>query len=191
VGSDNADVRADILPDGSMVTVWQTGVSDLMAVGTNPATQPQDLRAGGVGTFGSPDVAVDRAAGDAFSVYSDSGSDWFRQVLPAFQPPVKIAVTPYPGHVAAVTARIGGGLYTTEIPPGLKQVELVRLGGAPQSVPLPRGTQVVSEGAVAGPEGRIWVFFGDQSATFVSRTNKAVSRYEPVQRLTNPSSSRK
>lgn len=185
-GSDNADVRADILPNGQIVTVWQTGVSDLMVVGTDPGTQPQDLRAGGVGVFGAPDVGVDRATGTAFIVYSESGFDWFRPVFPAIQTPVKIPVAAAPGHVPAVAPRLGGGLYTTVIPPGFMQVELVRLGGSPQPLPVPHATQVVSDGVVAGPEGRMWLFFGNQKDTFVTRTNKAVTRYEPLRRIRNP-----
>jgi hypothetical protein len=45
---------------------------------------------------------------------------------------------------------------------------------------------VLTAGVAAGPEGRLWVFYGDEQTTYVTRTSKAVSSFEPVQTLKSP-----
>ena len=37
-----------------------------------------------------------------------------------------------------------------------------------------------------GPDGRLWVYYGNEQHTYVTRTSMAVSGFEPVQTLTSP-----
>ena len=65
-------------------------------------------------------------------------------------------------------------------------MRLVRFGGSAKSVPVPKGARVLTAGVAAGPEGRLWVFYGNEQTTYVTRTSKAVAGFEPVQALKSP-----
>jgi hypothetical protein len=51
---------------------------------------------------------------------------------------------------------------------------------------VPKGARVLTAGVAAGPEGRLWIFYGDEETTYATRSNKAVSKFEPVQKLKSP-----
>src|SRR5206468_1534825 len=46
--------------------------------------------------------------------------------------------------------------------------------------------QVLTAGLAAGPDGRMWVFYGNAQKTYVTRTSKAVGGFEPVQTFASP-----
>jgi Carboxypeptidase regulatory-like domain len=63
-------------------------------------------------------------------------------------------------------------------------VRLYRYGGATRTIA--RGPFTIAK-VFAGPEGRLWLVWGDaQDGVFVTRTNKAAGRLEPVQKLKAP-----
>ena len=37
---------------------------------------------------------------------------------------------------------------------------LVRFGGKPRAVPVPKGAHVLTAGLAAGPDGRLWIYYG-------------------------------
>jgi hypothetical protein len=66
-------------------------------------------------------------------------------------------------------------------------VRLYRYGGSTKT--LARGA-FTSTGVCAGPAGRLWIAWGNQTdGLFVTRSNRAVSAFEPVQKLAGPQSS--
>ncbi len=175
----NADVRIGLLPSGQLVSVWESGLQMLMQTGVDPSTKPQSVQAPGhlaVGTV----VAVDRAGGAVVIAYHDanSGNDFFRQVLPGPGTPVAMPGARMDGP--QIAARTGGGVYSAYTPDGSKVV-LLRFGGAPRTVPVPKGAKPLTAGIAAGPEGRLWIFYGNERTTWVTRTSKKVSGFEPVQ----------
>ena len=55
-----------------------------------------------------------------------------------------------------------------------------------KAIPAPAGTQVKAVGVFTGPAGRLWIAFGDRDTVWVTRTSKALSRFEPLQTLAAP-----
>jgi hypothetical protein len=180
----NADVGTGLLKTGQLVSVWETAARLLLQSGVDPGTAPQDITPpGDLGA--NPVLAVDQASGAAIVAYhgANSGGDFFRQVLPDLGAPQAFPQAKFDGP--AIAARAGGGVYTAYTPDGAKVV-LLRYGGAPKAVPVPKGARVLVAGVSAGPEGRLWVYYGNEQTTYVTRTNKAASSYEPVQALKSP-----
>ena len=180
----NANVGSAALKGGELVTVWTSGPTMLLQTGVDPATQPQDITPRN-DPVANPVIAVDQATGAAVIAYHgvSSGSVFFRQVLPSLGAPRAMPQSKTNGP--SIAARAGGGVYAAYTPDGTK-VWLLRFGGRPQPTPVPKGARVLTAGVAAGPEGRLWVFYGDERTTWVTRTNKTVSGFEPVQALKSP-----
>ncbi len=184
----NADVGAAVLSDGQPVTVWVSASRLHLQVGVDPATQPPDITPPGFAS--NPSVVVDQRSGDAVIAYHGAGGgghggDYFRRVVPSLGPPKPIGAGNV--DVPMIAARAGGGVYGAVIQiPNWTKVWLVRYGGAARAVPLPKGAQAFWAGVAAGPEGRMWVYAADKQHVYVTRTNKHVNAYEPVQTLTLP-----
>jgi hypothetical protein len=178
----NADVRTALLKSGQVIDVWLSAATSAYKVGTDPSTAPQILKPTGTG----PTIAADLANGEAVVAYQrlDTGLNEFRRVYPTLGAPQV-----FPGNAKLnapqLAGRVGGGIYTAYTPDGAR-VWLVRYGGRQASVPAPKGTQILTAGLAPGPEGRLWVFYGNSEKTYVTRTNKTVSGFEPVQTFPSP-----
>lgn len=179
----NADVGTAVLKSGQLVSVWRSATTLLFQAGVDPSTQPQNMTPPGLAE--SPVIAVDQGSGDAVVAYRNatSGADFFRRVLPSLAAPH--AMPQAKTLAPSIAARAGGGVYSTYTPDGVK-VWLLRFGGQPKPVPVPKGARVLTAGLAAGPDGRLWVFYGNEQQTFVTRTSKAVAGFEPVQTLKSP-----
>ena len=179
----NADVGVGVLRSGELVSVWRTARALLFQTGVDAATQPRDITPQGLGE--APVLAVDRGSGDAVVAYRDvaSGIAAFRRLLPALGPPTPMSR----GKVNApsIAARAGGGVFSA-YPPDAGHVVLLRFGGRARVVPVPKGAIALTAGVAAGPEGRLWVFYGDTKTIYVTRTSKATGAFEPVQRFQAP-----
>jgi hypothetical protein len=88
-------------------------------------------------------------------------------------------------NAPSIAARDGGGIYSAYAVDGVRAV-LLRFGGSPKAVPVPKGMRVLTAGVAAGPDGRLWVYYGNEQTIYVTRTSKAVSGFEPVQVLKTP-----
>ena len=179
----NADVGVGVLANGQTATVWRTGPSMLFQVGVTPSTMPQDITtAKDLGL--SPVIAVDGKTGEAIIAYVGvtTGSAFFRRVFPSLGPPQAM---PQSKADPTIAARSGGGVYSAYAVAGNK-VRLLRFGGGSKSVPVPKGARVLTAGVAPGPEGRLWIFYGDEQKTYVTRTSKAVRGFEPVQTMKSP-----
>jgi hypothetical protein len=181
----NANVRTAVLKNGQLVSVWATAATMLFQTGVDPATPPQNITPP-KNTIGAAEIAADPASGEVVIAYHDvsSGADFLRRILPALGAPQTIPqakVDPPP-----IAARAGGGgVYTAYTPDGAKVV-LLRVGSRPRSVPVPKGASVLTAGLAPGPDGRLWVFYGNERTTYVTRTSRHVSSFEPVQALKSP-----
>ncbi len=85
-----------------------------------------------------------------------------------------------------VSGRDGGpgvfGAYTTDG----TSVRLVRYGGGSVAVGSVSGITAKALGTATGPDGRIWVMWGDEGGGLaITRSNKAVTKFEPIQQV-NP-----
>jgi len=182
----NADVHSGVLKSGELVSVWQSAAALLFQVGVDPSTQPKNITPQGDPGV-NPVLAVDQRSGDVIIAYhgASSGSNFFRRIHQSLGAPQTMALSK--GDAPSIAARAGGGVYSAYTPDG-SRVLLLRYGGGPKSVPVPKGTRVLTAGVAAGPEGRLWVFYGNELETYVTRTSKAVSGFEPVQTLESPKS---
>ncbi len=179
----SADVGTAMSKDGELVSVWRSARAMLFLKGTDPTAQPQNITPPGLAE--SPMIAVDPGNGEVVIAYRDatSGNDFFRRVLPSLGAPQ--AMPKARVLAPSLAARSGGGVFSAYPPDGAR-VLLARFGGKAVSVPVPKGARVLTAGVAAGPEGRLWVFYGNERETYVTRTSKAVSAFEPVQTLTSP-----
>jgi hypothetical protein len=179
----SADVGAALLKNGQLVSVWESAATMLFQVGVDPSTKPQNITPPGLGDNFA--VAVDQGNGEAVIVYHRVSDrvDFFRRILPSLGAPVAMPQAKNDGPTIA--ARAGGGVYSAYTSDGAR-VLLLRYGGQAKAVPVPKGTRVLTAGVAAGPEGRLWVFYGNEQQTYVTRTSKSASGFEPVQTLKSP-----
>jgi hypothetical protein len=182
--ADNADMRTSLLKNGQLATVWLTAAKLFFEAGDDPAAAPQDITPPGLGS--NPVIAVDQASGNAIIGYKgvQDGTQFFRQVAPSLGSPQSIPQSQKIEGVQ-IAARAGGGIYTAYTPDFAK-VWLVRYGGKPRPVPVPKGVQVGTAGVTAGPDGRLWVYYGNNQTTWVTRTSRSTAGWEPVQTIKNP-----
>jgi hypothetical protein len=181
----NADIHSAFLKNGQLVSVWGSAASLLFQVGIDPGTAPQNITPPG-DPAASPVIAVDQTNGEAIIAYHGVGSGkcFFRRIQPSLGAPTVFPQAKVDSP--SIAARAGGGVYTAYTPDG-ERVWLVHYGGGkPKLVPVPRGARVLTAGLAAAPEGRFWVFYGDEQQTYVTRTSKRVSGFEPVQTLKSP-----
>jgi hypothetical protein len=79
----------------------------------------------------------------------------------------------------------GPGVFAAYTPDG-KSVRLVRYAGRSVAVGSVSGITAKMLGTATGLDGRIWVMWGDENGGLaVTRSNKAVTRFEPIQQV-NP-----
>jgi hypothetical protein len=179
----NADVGTAVLRSGQLVSVWRSAATLLVQTGVDPSTQPRDITPSGLGE--SPAIAVDRQSGEAIVAYrnASTGAGFFRRTLPSLGEPQ--AMPDEKSGAPSLAARAGGGVYSAYAVDGTK-VRLLRFGGPAKAVPVPKGARLLTAGVAAGPDGRLWVFYGNEQTTYVTRTSRAVTGFEPVQTLKSP-----
>lgn len=166
------------------VTAWSGGIVHV-GLGSSPGgdqvNQPDCC-----GT--SPQLVTDSSTGAVVMAWLSNGHQsgtYVKQVLPTAGPMVSLPSGLTEGSFG-LTARIGA--------PG---TFVAYTGGTDQTVRLYNDTaattQIVTKGAYrvakafAAPEGRIWVLWGDaNTGAFVTRSNRRVTKWEPVQRIPLP-----
>ena len=172
-------IGATLTKDGQPVTAW----SGNAAVGVPPASVPQTGYQGGMT---ESHLATDAASGAVVlegETNSGQGGVYVQQILPSrgahvLLPPI------WKDYGDGVTGRIGApGVYVAYADG--TAVRLYRYGGSSKT--LSTGAYW-SATTCAGPEGRLWVAWADHSGgLLVTRSNRAASAFEPVQKLRAPS----
>jgi hypothetical protein len=178
----NADVATAVLKNGQLVTAWRSATSLLFEVGSNPATAPTDITPPGLAI--DPVLAVDPRTGEAVVAYDNVNEDtvYFRRLAPTLGAPQAVPRNKMDGPTIA--ARSAGGIFTAYVDG--TQVVLQQYGGKSRKVPVPKGARALTAGVAAGPDGRLWVYYGDEQSTYVTRSSRHVSGWEPVQKLKSP-----
>lgn len=129
--------------------------------------------------------AVDAAANEVVASWHSgvgSGGNFMRAVAPTLG-----SVQKAPGQLRndlVIAGRDKGpgvfGAYTSDG----RHVRLLRYGGGSVAVGQPAGTEASIIGVATGLDGRIWVMWGqDGHPVAVTRSNKAVTKFEPIQRV--------
>jgi hypothetical protein len=179
VAASSTVIGATLTKNGQVVTGWR-GVA---AVGLPPSSIPQDAYA----PFQlATHLATDAGSGAVVlaGVYGGGkGGVFVQQILPDTG---RMIVLPNGGnnndYVEGLSGRIGApGTYVAYT--DTKAAYLNRYGGTSRT--LARGP-FTSATVCAGPEGRLWIAWGDNSELYVTRSNRAAGGFEPVQKLTLP-----
>ena len=178
----SADVHTAFLKSGQLISVWQTAAALLFQVGVDPATTPQNITPPNLAV--NPVIAVDEGNGAAVIAYHgvNDGQNYFRQIAPSVGSPK--AIPGSKGDGPTIAARSAGGVFTAYFDGA--RVMLQQYGGKARTVPVPKGGRVLTASLAAGPDGRLWVFYGDEQKTYVTRSSRHVSGWEPVQVLPSP-----
>ena len=185
-GSDVTAVLAGTTP---ILTLPQAGnlvVQRGLGAGS-PSSQINDSDHGAVGGVST---AVDGATGEAVASWSslNANADVIQGVAPSVGSP-QIVPGPLKNSVVLAGRDTGAGVfaaYSTDY----KHVRLLRYGGGSVAVGSRAGLTTKVLGVATGIAGRIWVMWGDDSGggIAVTRSNKAVTRFEAIQHF-NPDSS--
>ncbi len=179
----SAEVSTALLKSGQLVSAWRSATTLLFQAGVDSSAQPQNITPPGLAE--TPQIAVDGGSGDAVVAYrnASSGTAFFRRVLPSLGAPQEMPLAKI--LAPTIAARAGGGVFSAYAPDGVR-VLLLRFGGKPRPVPVPKGVQVLTAGVASGPDGRLWLYYGNERQTFVTRTSRSTSSFEPLQTFTSP-----
>jgi hypothetical protein len=148
------------------------------------------------GSAGNVDSAVDAASGAVIASWDSndgSGGRWLQQVAPAEGTAQK---APIPsafgtGLPLIVAGRDSGPGVFAAYPADTSAntaIGLLRYGGGSVTVGSVKGLRANVVGDATGPKGRIWVFWygtlNAEGVTAFTRSNEAVTRFEPIQQYT-------
>jgi hypothetical protein len=130
-----------------------------------------------------------------FSNATDQGGYWMQQLAPSVGAPTLLPQigtgSLSRGARMPMAARTTGGLFTAYCDkyPSCTGIRVTALGGPSLRLALtPAQVPTLTDGIwlAAAPAGRLWLAFQNRDGLFVTRTNRAVTRWEPVQKLTLP-----
>lgn len=183
VASAASYIGGALLGNSQPVTAWSGGIVHVGLTPTpssDPSYQPDCC-----GT--APELATDGGSGGVVMSWLSNGRDagtYVQQVLPTQGARVSLPSFQNEG-ASGIAARIGApGTFVAYTGPTDQTVRLYEYGGK---------TAVVAHGAFriakvfAAPEGRLWMLWGDaNTGIFVTRSNKAVTRWEPVRHVALP-----
>jgi len=173
-------IGATLTKHGQPVTAWRGNAGE----GIPPASIPLSGYEGGMT---QSYLATDASTGAVVlggETNAGQGGLYVQQILPSVG--ARVVLPPLAKEWSdGLTGRLGAaGVFAAYA--DLKAVHLYRYGGGSRTIA--RGP-FSSATACAGPEGRLWIAWGDASdGLFVTRTNRAAGTLEPVQKLKLPSS---
>ena len=179
VAEASAVIGATLTKDGQVVTAWRGTAAE----GVPPSSIPQNGYEGGMGeSFLSTDAATGAVVLSG-ETNAGQGGAYVQQILPSVGP--RVLTTPLAkDYSVSSSGRIGAAGVFTGNADG-KTMRLARYRGSTKT--LAAGA-FYSAAVCAGPEGRLWVAWGDDTdGVFVTRSNRAAGAFEPVQKLRPPS----
>ena len=196
-----ADVGAGTAKDGAPIVVWAVPTGLRYRFGVDPAGADVVVPLHGCCTS-EPDVATDRVTGESYVAWSSSAARASGVIAQAIGPrnvsgpPLyapgsaskRRGATVPPGERVAIAARLGaGGVYVAYGVgyPAVRGVALWAIG-APRAVlrlPAPEATDIA---LATAPDGRLWLAWARRGTSYVTRTNRAATRVEPVRAIRSP-----
>lgn len=161
------------LPHGGIVIQQGLGGGAPTSVVTNSSdgsTTDADLTVDGTGAvvMGWPSL-------------DGSGANWLQQVAPTVGP-AQVVPGPMRNQLLPAGRSNGAGVFAAFTTDN-KHVRLIRYGGGTKSVGSAPGVTANRMAVATANVGRIWVMWGAEDQLAVTRSNKAVTQFEPIQRL--------
>jgi hypothetical protein len=145
------------------------------------------------GAAGNTDSALDAKTGAVIASWDSnagSGGIWLQQAAPSVGAAQKAPIPSQYGTGAPLilAGRDSGpgvfAAYPADFGP-TTHIRLLRYGGGSVAVGSVKGLHSVVHGVATGPDGRIWVSWAGElnghGITAFTRSNKAVTRFEPIQ----------
>jgi hypothetical protein len=184
-GSDVTAVLAGTTPVMTLPQAGNLVVQRGLGAGM-PSSQVNDSAHG---ALGGVSTAVDSSTGEAVASWAslNANADVIQSVAPSVGPP-QVVPGPMKNSVVLAGRDKGAGVFAAYSPDN-KHVRLLRYGGGSVAVGSRAGVTTKVLGVATGIDGRIWVMWGDDSGggIAVTRSNKAVTRFEAIQHF-NPDS---
>jgi len=185
-----ADVTAQMAGSTPVLTLPQAG-GLVVQQGLGGGSPAQLITSVSDGAAGDVNSAVDAGSGEVVASWQSlagSGGTYIQGVAPAVGAP-QLVPGQQRNELVIAGRDTGPGVFAAYTPDN-KVVRLVRYGGGSVAVGSVAGVTPKTLGVATGPDGRIWVMWGDDSAGLaVTRSNKGVTRFEPIQHLTHVPSS--
>jgi hypothetical protein len=196
-----ADVGAGTAKDGVPIAVWATPTGLRYRFGVDPADADVVVQLPSC-CASEPDIATDRVTGQSYVAWSSNAARASGVIAQAVGPRTVTgqplyapgsaskgrAATAPPGERVAIASRLGAGGVYLAYGVGFPAVRGVALWavGAPRAVlrlPAPGATDVA---LAAAPDGRLWLAWARHGRSYVTRTNRAATRAEPVRAIPSP-----
>ncbi len=178
-----SDVTAVIAGGQEVITLPQAG-NLVLQQGLGAGASAFQLTNAADGSTTDADLAVDGHSGGVVAGWGSIAGPTLHDYLQSATPPGPLQAVPGQYRNALVVAGRDGlpgvfAAYTVDD----HHVRLLRYGGGSVAVGSVPGVAAKCLGVATGPDGRVWVIWGDESGIAVTRSNKAVTRFEPIQRL--------
>lgn len=183
-----SDITAALSVTAPVLTLPQAG-NLVIQEGLGPGSPNYQVTNASNGSTTDADLAVDASTREVVAGWDSIAgkiTDYIQGVAPSVLSPQ--AVPGQPRNAVVLAGRdSGSGVFAPYTTDGT-HVRLLRYGGGSVGVGSLRGvTAKTPLAAATGPGGRIWVMWGDETGIGVTRSNQAVTKFEPIQRL-NPNS---
>ena len=159
--------------------VWAMNSSDL----GHSWTPPANVAGGGPleGLVHGADVTAQITGGNGVLTLPQAGGLVVQQGFGAGSP-AQLVPGQHRNQLVVAGSDSGAGVYAAYTPDNTV-VRLLRYGGGSVAVGKASGIGTDALGVATGLARRIWVMWGDGHGVAVTRSNKAVTRFEPIQRL--------
>jgi hypothetical protein len=190
-------VGADAFANGTPIVGGVLNSDAYWHVGTSAAAADGHFNVAGASMLDA-NLAVDRGTDAAWMTWYDQnkGGVWARQIAPTLGATAKAPSSTAgggnslePGQQLSLAARPGGGTYTVYCStyPFCKTAKLWKLGTTKTvTINVTDNTDRMTLGVGSG--GRIWLLThdGGTDLLYVTRSNKAVTRFGPVKKIKPP-----
>jgi hypothetical protein len=181
-----SDITARLMGSTPVLTVPQAG-NLIIQQGLGPTSSTYQLNDASNGSLGGVESAVDASTGQVVVSWQSIAGNPTEFIDTAAPSPG--TAQPVPGQskpTIVLAGRDSGagvfGAYTTDN----THVDLLRYGGGSVKVGKAKNINAKTLGVATGPSGRIWVMWGSDNVgggVAVTRSNMAVTKFEPIQRL--------
>jgi hypothetical protein len=178
-----ADEIGATVSGGNPITAYSAGFVHVglgPSSGSDPSYQPDCC---GV----APQLATDGSSGAVVMSWLSNGHQsgtYVKQVFPSQGALVSLPSSMNVGS-SGIAARLGApGTFVAYTGPTNQVIKLYQYGGGTRTIV--KGPYRIAK-VFAGPAGRLWMLWGDaNSGVWATRSNKAVTKWEPVQKVALP-----
>jgi hypothetical protein len=178
-----SNVTALLSGSGEVISLPQAG-NLVLQQGLGSGATSFQLTNAADGSTTDANLALDAANGAVVAGWGSIAGPDLHDYLQSAAPLGALQAVPgqYRNAVIVAGRDKGAGVFAAYTPDG-RHVRLLRYGGGSVAVGSVADIQASCLGVATSLDGRVWVIWGDDGGIAVTRSNKAVTRFEPIQRL--------